>query len=32
LSALCRTTRGSSNATSILLNNIANNNGTLVRQ
>ena len=32
LSALCRTTGGSSNATSLSLNNIANNNGTLVQQ
>ena len=32
LSALCRTTSGSSNSTSLSLNNIANNNGTLVQQ
>jgi hypothetical protein len=32
LSALCRTTAGSSLATSIELNNIANNNGNLVQQ
>jgi CVNH domain len=32
LSALCRTTSGSSVATSLSLNNIANNNGTLVQQ
>jgi hypothetical protein len=32
LSALCRTTSGSSMPTSLSLNNIANNNGTLVQQ
>ncbi len=32
LSALCRTTSGSSDATSLWLNNIANNNGNLVQQ
>src|SRR5262249_53765764 len=32
LSALCRTTSGSSVATSLSLNNIANNNGNLVQQ
>ena len=32
LSALCRTTSGSSNATSLSLNGIANNNGNLVQQ
>lgn len=32
LSALCRTTSGSSIATSLSLNGIANNNGTLVQQ
>ena len=32
LSALCRTTSGSSVATSLSLNNISNNNGTLVQQ
>jgi hypothetical protein len=32
LSALCRTTNGSSVATSQSLNNIANSNGTLVQQ
>jgi hypothetical protein len=32
LSALCRTSAGNSIATSLSLNNIANNNGTLVQQ
>jgi hypothetical protein len=32
LSAICRTTSGSPNPTSLSLNNIANNNGTLVQQ
>ena len=32
LSAICRTTSGNSIATALPLNNIANNNGTLVQQ
>jgi hypothetical protein len=32
LSALCRMTNGMANPTSLSLNNIANNNGTLVQQ
>lgn len=32
LSAICRTTAGSSNATSLSLNNISNNNGSLQQQ
>jgi hypothetical protein len=32
LSAICRTTSGGANATSLSLNNISNNNGTLTQQ